>query len=227
MFQGSPIPPHATVSDPLWLARFHDLANAMILCGAKGKLVTWATGLNSKQVTDRYIKLCGINPPLGRLGQADPKYFALRSHKRGFGWNIQCAIFTAVYQKMQESMTEPTHRGWLLYTAYDVYVQLTNGTVDKEDIIPFSNAYEIVAHTQGKQPTLKLHPCQDCGTNYLILTGAEIDNQDCPLCATGKRCDHLIKIGNVKSKKTASEFTVECDKLVESGAEEAIYIDRC
>lgn len=200
MFHGTPIPSHATVDDPLWTARFHDLANAMILCCAKGKLVQWATGLSAKQVTERYQSLCSQKPPLGRNGQADPKTFALPSHHKSRAWNVQCAIFAAVYEKLRDSMTEPVHRAWLLYTAYDIYSHLSKN-VDPVDLVPFNNAYDIVNHTQCKQPPLKLHPCSDCGVSYLVVTSAEIDNQDCPVCAMGKRCEHLISIGANRTKK--------------------------
>ena len=204
MFQGTPIPDYAKVDDPLWTARFHDLANTMILCGAKGKLVQWATGLSTKQVKERYQKLCSEKSPLGRNGQADPKTFALPSHHKSRAWNIQCAVFAGVYEKLRDSMTEPAHRAWLLCTAYEIYTQLSTN-VNPEDLVPFNNAYDIVNLTQCKEPPLKRHPCSDCGVSYLVLTSAEIDNQDCPVCFMAKRCEHLISIGSNRTKKLSSE----------------------
>ena len=203
MFQGSPIPAHATIDDPLWTARLQDLANQMVFFGAKGKLIQWATGLSAKQVTERYQKLCGTKPPLGRNGQADQRSFALPSQHKSRKWNIQCAIFASVYEKLRDSMTEPPHRGWLLHTSYHIYVQLSN--CDPVDLVPFNNAYDIVNHTQCKQPPLRLHPCPKCGIGYLVLTNAELDNQECPVCAVGKRCEHLISIGSNRAKKQAGE----------------------
>ena len=203
MFQGTPIPDFASINDPLFAARFQDLANAMILHGAKGKLVQWATGLSAKQVTERYQKLCNTKPPLGRNGQADPKSFALPSQHKSRKWNIQSAIFASVYEQLRDSMVEPVHKGWLLCTAYDSYVKLSN--CDPADQIPFNNAYDIVNHTQCKHPPLRLHPCKECGCSFLVLTNAELDNQECPVCAVGKRCEHLINIGSNRAKKQAGD----------------------
>ena len=202
MFQGSPIPKTATVDDPLWTARFHDLANALILCGAKGKIVSWATGLTQKQVSERYMKLCGQFPPLGRNGQAEPKNFARPSKKCGYGWILQCAIFAGCYDRLKECMIEPVHKPWLLYTAYDAYRRLTQLDQARSEHIPINAAYDIVTHTQCQCPTLKLHPCPECGIRYLVLTSAEMDNQNCPICAIQKNCDHLIRTGTNAARKS-------------------------
>lgn len=203
MSHSTPIPHDATVDDPLWSARFHELANALILSGAKGKIVSWATGLTPKQVSNRYVKLCGKFPPLGRTGQGNPVSFARpTSHRGGHAWTLQCAIFTGCYDRLKECMNGPVHKAWLLYTAHETYIRLTEDAAIRGEPIPINVAYDIVSHTQGKQPTLKLHPCPDCEIRYLVLTSAELDHQDCPVCAIQKNCDHLIKTGTLAARKS-------------------------
>lgn len=70
MIHAPPIPDGATVDDPLWTARFYDLANALILCGTKAKIVSWATGLSPKQVSERYLRLTDASLGQERTGRS-------------------------------------------------------------------------------------------------------------------------------------------------------------
>lgn len=199
MIHTPPIPDDATVDDPLWTARFYDLANALILCGTKAKIVSWATGLSPKQVSDRYLRLTGKRPPLGRNGQADPKSYARPSKRVSRTWTLQCAIYSGCYERLKAAMNKPVHKAWLLYIAYEVYLDLTQPSMgrgsNRTDQITINVAYDLISHTQSRHPTLKLHPCPDCGIRYLVLTAADLENQNCPLCEIQKNCDHLIRTG--------------------------------
>lgn len=205
MPQSVPIPHGATVDDPLWTGRFYDLANSLILCGTKAKIVRWATGLTPKQVSERYLRLTGNYPPLGRNGQAEPKYFARPSKHNGPAWPLQCAIYAGCYERLKMSFEEPVHKPWLVYTAFNAYLQLTESSIAlssvKAERININVAFDLISQTQQKHPPLALHLCPDCGIRYLILTTAELDNQHCPICALQKQCDHLITTGTNAAKK--------------------------
>ncbi len=177
MMHSTPIPLGATVDDPLWTARFYDLANALILCGTKAKIVARATGLSQKQVSERYLRLTGNTPPLGRSGQADPKIYSRPSKSHGNGWVLQCAVFCGCYERLKESMTDSVDKAWLLYAAYDTYIRLTEKSVVDNPVrgaeqISINVAYDLVAHTQCLHPSLVLHRCKECGIRYLVLTTA-------------------------------------------------------
>lgn len=200
-----PIPENASVDDPLWTASFYELANELILCGTKAKIVAWATGLSPKQVSDRYMRLTGNHPPPGRNGQAEPRTYARPTKRYSQTWTLQCAIFTGCYERIKEAMKEPPHKAWLLYTSYRVYLELTktsNGLGSmRTDKITTNVAYDIITHTQSIRPALKLHPCPHCGIRYLVLTGAELDNQNCPICEIQRNFEHLIATGTQAAAK--------------------------
>ena len=126
MYPGSPIPEYAKFEDPLWTSRFLDLANAMVLMGAKPKLIARYTGLSSKAIAERYKRLTGQEAPAGRLQQTQPRHYALPHNRGGLDWNLQAATFSSIYLKIEKALDEPANRGWLLLTAYQAYYRLTD-----------------------------------------------------------------------------------------------------
>ncbi len=203
MFSGAPIPQHAEFDDPIWTGRFLDMANAMVLMGAKPKLIMRYTGLSQKAVTMRYKRLTGEEAPCGHNKTNLPKFFATPHNRGGLDFNMQAAAFAGIYLKLEEAMGEPVNLGWLLLTSYQAYVRLTDTiseAVPKLTRLSINQAYTLATHLgisdrMRNSATLALKDCGDCGTNYLVLTEAEIDNQRCPMCAIHGRYATWIENG--------------------------------
>lgn len=209
MHQGSPIPANVDLDDPLWVGRFSDLANQMILLGAKPKLVACYTGLNQKAISERYRKLTGQEPPGGRMAQTQPKFF-VASNANGYDFNLQSAIFAKIYINLEAAMGEPVHAGWLLVTAYQAYLRLTEdiaSQVPRLARLTLGNAYDLMMHVGFRRrhlATISLKECADCGSPYLVSTEVEKDACGCPLCAMQRRQDQLaVNLDRTKQKRAS------------------------
>lgn len=196
MHQGAPIPINAEFDDPLWMGRFSDLANEMILLGAKPKLVANYTGLPQKAISDRYRRLTGEDPPGGRMAQTQPKFFCA-PNANGFEFNLQSAIFAKIYIKLEEAMGEPVHAGWLLVTAYQAYLRRTEAIADEVprlSRLTLGNAYDLMMHVGFRRrhmAAIVVKECGDCGSPYLLAAELERESCGCPLCAMQRRQDQL------------------------------------
>lgn len=208
MHKGAPIPANVGYDDPLWAGRFSDLANEMILLGAKPKMVANYTGLNPKVVSDRYRRLTGQEPPGGRMSQAQPKFFVSRTN--GYEFMLQAAIFAKVYLKLEAAMGEPVHAGWLLVTAYQAYLRRTeevaSGT-SRINPLTISNAYDLMIHVGFRRRNLtaiQVKDCSDCGSPYLVAIEVEKDECVCPLCALQARQEQLaLNLDRATNRKHA------------------------
>lgn len=211
MHQGAPIPAHAEFDDPLWFGRFSDLANAMILLGAKPKLVANYTGLNQKSITERYRRLTGQEPPGGRMAQAQPKFFC-NPNANGHDFTLQSAIFATIYLKLERAMDEPAHAGWLLVTAYQAYLRLTDSIADqlpRLNRLTLSHSYDLMMHVgfrRRNMAAISLKECECCGTTYLVANDYEKDQaEECPLCAMQRRQEQLaVNLDRTKQKRFAA-----------------------
>ena len=208
MYPGSPIPESAKPDDPLWTGRFLDLAATMVVLGAKPTLVMRYTGLNSKAVAERYLRLTGKQAPKGRLQQTQPRNYAIAHNRGGYGWTIQAAAFANIYLQMEQALGFAPNRGWLLATAYEAYCHLTDSM---QEAIPnlvritFNNAYDLMIHLGyglcRRSAPLALHACPDCGTPYLVMTQLELDQQQCPMCSIHKRFTTLVENAATLARK--------------------------
>lgn len=197
---GSPIPESAQHDDPVWTSRFLDLANEMVLVGAKPKLIARYTGLSPKAIADRYKRLTNQPAPPGRLQQTQPKNFAVPHSRGGLDWNLQSAAFASIYLKLERAFVESVNRGWLLLTAYQTYHRLTDPLQRKLPRlcrININNAYDLMTHLRygisRQGAPLALKDCPDCSASYLIITEIELDHQSCPMCAIQARYARLVE----------------------------------
>ena len=101
MHPGAPIPVSAFFYDPLWQSRFIDLASALVLMNAKPKIISRYTGLQSKAIASRYLRLNNTTAKKGRLKVATSKSFAA-VHKR---WG---ATGTSKLQRLPVSVSKPS-----------------------------------------------------------------------------------------------------------------------
>lgn len=200
MGSGAPIPESADINDPLWTSNFLDLANAMVLMGGKPKLIARYTGLPPKAIAERYKRLTGQEAPAGRLQQTQPKHYAVPHNRGGLDWNLQSAAFASIYLKIEKALDEPANRGWLLLTAYQAYVRLTDPlqqALPRLTRISLNNAYDLMTHLgygySRKSAPLSLKACGDCGGSYLVITEQELDHQGCPMCAIQRRYMQLVE----------------------------------
>ena len=190
----TPIPDNADFRDPVWAPHFMQLANAFVLFGAKPKLITRYTGLAPKAIVERYLKLRGENPPHGRMQQTLAKTYATPSNRGSLPWTLQAAAFANIYRKLQTAYprTTPINDGWMLAKAFETYTTLIEkqGNTDPRLGLSITNAYDIKNYLNAGD--LALLACQDCGASYLILTDAELDGQNCPMCLIQKRYAMLV-----------------------------------
>ena len=200
MFNGSPIVESASFNDPLWAPRFLEMANEMVILGAKSKLITRYTGLTQKAVAERYRRLTGEEAPAGRLQQTMGKFYAMQHSRGGWDWVMQSATFARVYLQMEAAFGEPVNRGWLLLTSYQAYIRLTDALLEaspRTTRLTINQGYDL-AHKLGSGPSrktaeLRLKECDDCGTHHLIVRDIELDNQKCPMCALNGHYQRLAE----------------------------------
>jgi hypothetical protein len=212
MHPGTPIPVSAFFHDPLWLGRFIDLANELVLMNAKPKIIARYTGLQSKAIATRYLRLNNTIAKKGRLKLASSRSFAAVHKRWGYDWNIQAATFASICLKIERSFDFPLNRGWLLATAYKTYLSLTEGMMKPLPTLnrlTFDDAYDLMNHFLPDRAGLALHECNDCGTNYLVITEAELDGQNCPMCSMQQRFVNLLqnveKITALRNQKRSGE----------------------
>ncbi|MBZ0096788.1 MAG: hypothetical protein K8H75_15645 [Sulfuricella sp.] len=199
MYKATPIPESATIEDPLWTARFHDLANAMVLMSTRPKIISRYTGLSPRQVTERYVRLTNDVASPGRMGNGHPKRFAIPHDRGGLDWTIQSAVFTNCYLELEAAMGELVNRGWLLATTYHAYCRLTEPAFQETKMrrLTINAAYDLMTHVgfgqYRKRAALAQQQCECCGTHFLVVTEAELDNQHCPMCALDKNYQRLVE----------------------------------
>lgn len=198
--RNKPIPESAEFDDPLWTSSFLDLANSMIVLGARPKLIGRYTGLSIRAIRERYRRLVGKEAPGGRLQQTQTKAFSTPNSRGGHDWLVQAAAFAGVFLKIESAMNdEPVNRGWLLVTAYATYRRLTDPMLEstpKLNRLSLNTAYEIMTYlgygSNRKFAPLSLQRCAVCGTGRLVVTEIETDSQSCPMCSINKRYVHLL-----------------------------------
>ena len=200
MHPGAPIPESAQFDDPIWKSRFLDLANGMVLMGAKPVLIHRYTGLSPKVIAELYKRLTGQEAPSGRLQQALPKHYAIPHNRGGLEWILQTAAYASTFLKFEKALDIVPNRGWLLLHSYQAYMHLTDPLqqeIPRLSRVTLNNAYDMMIHL-GVGPTRKgarlaLRDCDECGGSHLVVTDQELDHQTCPMCAIQKRFMRLVE----------------------------------
>lgn len=200
MHPGAPIPQTAQFDDPIWKSRFLDLANGMVLMGAKPVLIHRYTGLSPKLIAELYKRLVGQEAPSGRLQQALPKHYAIPHNRGGLEWILQTAAYASTYLKFEKAFDVIPNRGWLLLHSYQAYIRLTDPLqqeVPRLTRVTLNNAYDMMIHLgigpSRKGARLALRDCDECGASHLVVTDLELDHQTCPMCAIQNRFMRLVE----------------------------------
>jgi hypothetical protein len=199
-----PIPKSASLSDPLWSGRLHDLADRMVSLEGKPKLIQYFTGLSSKTISTRYRLLRGTDAPAGRMGQTLPQHFVKAHNRGGQRFILQAASWASVFLSLEEATAdafkEPVNRGWLLTSAMETYLDLTAPMRWREPDLPaltLNGAYELMNHLgyQDRRGNAALARacCSECHMMYLILRGGEPEDYDCPFCAIQHQKMQLVQ----------------------------------
>jgi len=163
-----PLPDNARPGDPRWAIAFLDLAEGLVMAGAKGKIIERFTNLSHRRVTSMYKAFRGIAPPAGPVMQGSARYFAMPSKRTSTAWSIQCAIFLACYERMGRITKTPVQRGWLLLAAFNSYLSLTENLKETTSIkrLDINQAYALLTY---------------CG--FMMLPAAELQRKECPICS--------------------------------------------
>lgn len=210
---GQPIPESAEFDDPIWIGRFHDLANAMISLDAKTKIIARYTGLPTKAVLNRYKRLTGRGAPVGRSQTFAPERFVTGSPRNGYDWNIQAAAYVGIYLKIEAALDEKVNRGWLLTVAYQVYERLTEPTrtaSPSTQMLSFNRAYDLmnsIGHGIGRNSAaLRLSTCTQCQSGFLSANTMEPDSQRCPVCDLEKKYERMSKCAHKMTEVRESKL---------------------
>ncbi|MBK6639117.1 MAG: hypothetical protein IPG34_16560 [Rhodocyclaceae bacterium] len=186
------IPEDADHEDPFWAPKFLELANMLIELGANQSIVMRYTGLSDRYAARLMQSFLGKYYDAPRIPTGGPLRYVVPSDRGGYVALVQASIFACCYLNMESAMTVPVHRGWLLANVFRSYRRLTELTVEQGKHLSLVAAYDLVTHLgvgryRAESP-LKLKPCPDCATSYLVLTGIESPprRRACPMCAVNR-----------------------------------------
>lgn len=75
--------------------------------------------------------------------------------------------------------------------------------------LSINSAYSLITHIgfgqYRKQAALAQMQCKCCKTNYLVVTEAELDNQNCPMCALDKNYRRLTDLSTQLRQQPAKQ----------------------
>jgi len=203
-----PIPRDARHGDSRWEREFLELAHGLVRAGAKTKLITRFTGLSLRKARSLYRALRNMPAPAGPILQGRAESFALQHSRASSAWSIQCAIFLACYEDIEDIAEQSLHRGWQLLAAFTTYIRLTDplhraASVRRLDI---NQAYALLTHcgflTEPQAP-LKLTECPSCLISYPIVVTVESKAQRCPVCSMSANSLRLARQGSRAARKEA------------------------
>ena len=183
------IPENARPGDPRWTIAFLELAQGLVMAGAKAKIIERFTDLTHGRVKELYKVLRGIDPPAGPVVQGSARYFALPSKYTSQASRIHCAIFLACFDHMGKITATPVHRGWRLLAAYRAYWNLTEELTRVTSVkqLDINQAYALLAYcgfmALPNGAELRRMRCPVCSLYYPVVAGEPIDKQGCPVCA--------------------------------------------
>ena len=195
-----PIPENARPGDPRWAVAFLDLAQGLVIEGAKAKLIERFTDLPRSKIKELYKALRGTPPPAGPVMQGSARYFALPGKHTSEALRIQCVIFLACYERMAKISSTPVQRGWLLLAAFNSYLSITEEKLSPADAIKrldINQAYALLSYcgftTMPNGAELQLRQCEICSISYPVVAAEALDIQGCPVCAIDENCERLAK----------------------------------
>jgi len=203
-----PIPENARPGDPRWGLAFLDLAQGMVIAGAKAKLIERFTNLSHSRVRELYKALRGIAPPAGPIVQGSARHFAMRSKHTSEAARIQCAIFLACYERMGKISPTPLQRGWRLLAAFNSYLSLTEKLSQAIPVkrLDINQAYALLSFagfmTLSSGAELQLRKCRVCLIHYPVVANEPLDEQGCPVCAINANSSRLS--GHAEGEASAS-----------------------
>ncbi len=184
-----PIPENARPGDPRWALAFLELAQGLVIAGAKAKLIERFTDLPHSRVRELYQALRGIAPPAGPIVQGSARQFAMPSKHTSEAARVHCVIFLACYARMGKITPTPLQRGWRLLAAFNSYVSITEMLnkaipVKRLDI---NQAYALLSFagflTLSGDAELQLRQCRTCLIHYPVVANEPLGEQGCPVCA--------------------------------------------
>jgi hypothetical protein len=192
-----PIPEIGDPLDPSRALAIQELAHALVRAGAKGKLIERLCGLTHGKVSKLYRTICGETPPLGVLALGSAKTYAVQTKSTPAGWAIQSAIFLECYQRMGNVVPFAVLRGWRFLASFRSYLRMTDLLAERTGAkrLDINQAYSLLIHAGFLQrpevADVRLRPCGKCHFQYVVLTGEEMDTQDCPVCSMNSRFKRL------------------------------------
>ena len=167
------------------------------MAGAKGKVIERYTHLSHRRVRTLYQVLRGIAPPAGPVMQGNARYFAIPSKYTSTAWSVQCAIFLACYERMNNITAVPVQRGWLLLATFNSYLTLTEKLHETTAVkrLDINQAYALLSYcgfmTAPNGAELMRTQCPVCLINYPVVVKETVDSQPCPLCTMNANCQRL------------------------------------
>ncbi len=185
----TPILEDARSGDPRWECAFLELAQGLVMAGAKAKIIERFTHLPHDKVSKMYKALRGTAPPSGPVMQGSARYFAVPSKETSEAWSIQCAIFLACYERMGKITTMPVQRGWRLLAAFRSYLSITEKLNETTSIkrLDINQAYALLTYcgfmTLPSNAELQRRQCPVCSINYPVVASEKLTTQGCPVCA--------------------------------------------
>lgn len=203
----TPIPEDARPRDPRWAVAYLELANGMVMAGAKAKLIERFTELPHRRVSDMYKALRGTPPPAGPIMQASASYFTVPTGETSEAWVIQCAVFLECYERIGKITAKPLQRGWRLLVAFNAYLSLTDdlnqtATIRRLDI---NQAYALLTYCGFLNPQsvaeVKRRQCPTCFMHYPVLASKRPQAQRCPVCALNANLQRLAGQAGAASRQ--------------------------
>ena len=207
----TPIPEDARPADPKWAVAYLELANGLVMAGAKARLITRFTDMSLNRVRELYRALRGVDPPSGPLMQGKAGFFTRPGKHNSEAWNIQSAIFLACYDRMGKITGQPLHRGWQLLASFTVYLSFTERQYAEMRIkrLDINQAYALLSHARFLSPSaggdMRRKECPSCRLSYPVAPADPLDTQKCPLCAINSNLNHLTRQGMARAASIASQ----------------------
>jgi transcriptional activator FlhC len=192
------LPEHARPGDPRWALAFLELAQGLVMAGAKAKLIERFTDLTHDKVRNMYRALRGTAAPPGPVMQGSASYFARPGKNTSEASRVQCAIFLACYERMGKITATPVQRGWRLLAAFNAYLSLTEKLAQATRVkrLDINQAYALLTYcgfmAQASGTELRRRQCPTCSLHYPVVANERLDTQGCPICAINIHVRRLV-----------------------------------
>jgi hypothetical protein len=186
------IPIDAEMTDPKWRVALLNLAEEMVLLGAKPVIIKRYTGVRHSEVTRLYRTLTGGNPPIGPLGTGGGHTYA-SPRRFQYPTVVKNAVFAGIYARLARLVLEPVNKGWLLVYSMLAYQEMVQIDGDSDEyFVDINTGYKMVTYCgleveRGITGELGLSTCSECGVEYLVATTSDIADQKCPVCTYSER----------------------------------------